>query len=243
LTVTTDAFRAQMERLLGAGATPVSLDEALLAIRDGAPGRHVSITFDDGYHDNLDYAIPVLRELRIPATIFPISAVTDGRARLYWYDQPPPTLSWSELRDIDRDCLFSIGAHTRTHPDLTKLTDEEAWHEIAGSRRDLEARLGRSVTSFVYPAGRQGEREIQMAREAGYRIALTCESGVNGPGVLAHALRRTPVSARDNLAMFEARLAGLLDTPWGVRDVIGLTARGRQAESRLRLERRIPPAR
>jgi peptidoglycan/xylan/chitin deacetylase (PgdA/CDA1 family) len=220
LTVTTDAFRAQMECILEVGARPVDLDKALVASQRGTLGRHVSITFDDGYHDNLDYAIPVLRELGIPATIFPISAVTDGRARMYWYDEPPPTLSWDELRDIARDGLFSIGAHTRTHPDLTKLTDEAAWGEIAGCRDDLEDRLGQPVTSFVYPAGRQGEREIRMAREAGYSIALTCVAGVNGPADRPHALRRTPVSGRDSLGMFEARLAGLLDRPWGIQDLL-----------------------
>ncbi len=225
LTVTPEAFRAQMELLLSAGTNPINLDEALVVIQERVPGRHICVTLDDGYHDNLDYAIPVLRELGIPATIFVMSAVTDGSAQLYWYDRPPPILSWNELREIDQESLFAIGAHTRTHPALDKLTDEAAWDEIAGSRRDLEEHLGRSVTSFAYPAGLQGEREIRMVREAGYRVALTCEPGVNGPRDSAHAMRRTPVSGRDNLRMFEARLTGLLDRPLGLRDLRGLPAR------------------
>lgn len=225
LSVTPEAFRAQMELLCRTGTNPLLLEEAVAAVQKGLPGRHVCITFDDGYRDNLDHAIPVLRDLGIPATIFVISAVPDGGARLYWYNQPPPTLSWDDLREIDRDRLISIGSHTRSHPALDKLTDDAAWDEIAGSRRDLESRLGRPVTSFAYPAGRQGEREIRMARAAGYRLALACEPGVNGPRDDPHALRRTPVSCRDSLAMFEAKLMGLLDQPWGLHDILGLPTR------------------
>lgn len=230
LTVTPEAFRAQMELLLQAGITPITLDDALLVIQRREPGRHACVTFDDGYHDNLDYALPVLRDLGIPATIFPISGVTDGATRLYWYDQPwfgepPPVLSWDELRAIDQERLFSIGAHTRTHPALVKLTDAAAWDEIAGTRRQLEEQLGRPVTSFAYPAGIHGQREVLMVRKAGYRLALTCEPGVNGPCDDPHALRRTAVYSGDDLKMFAARLAGLLDRPWRVRAAVTRASR------------------
>jgi peptidoglycan/xylan/chitin deacetylase (PgdA/CDA1 family) len=230
LTIAPAVFRAQMEWLLSAGVKPIALDEALLVIERREPGCHVCVTFDDGYHDNLDYALPVLRDLAIPATIFPITGVTDGAARFYWYDEPwfgepPPVLRWDELRAIDQERLFSIGAHTRTHPALVKLTDEAAWEEIDGARRHLEEHLGRSVTSFAYPAGIYGQREILMVRKAGYRLALTCEPGVNGPCVDPHALRRTAVYSGDDLKLFEARIAGLLDRPWRVRDAMARASR------------------
>jgi peptidoglycan/xylan/chitin deacetylase (PgdA/CDA1 family) len=231
LAVTPRAFRAQMETMLRFGADFQPLDEALFRLEEGAPGRHVCVTFDDGYHDTLDNALPALRDLGIPATIFVSTTVIDGTARLYWYHDAPPTLSWSELREISQEGLFTIGAHSRTHPALDKLPDEAAWDEIAGSRVDLEERLGRPVTSFAYPAGLQGEREIRMVREAGYRLALTCEPGLNLPRHRAHALRRTPVNRRDNLSMFEARLTGLLDHPWGVQGALTLPSRLRRRAS------------
>jgi glycogen synthase len=225
LSVAPGAFRDQMESILRAHAQPEPLDDALDRLEEGAPGRHVCVTFDDGYHDNLDHAIPVLRELGIPATIFVASAVTDGRAPMYWYEHPPPLLSWSELRAISQESLFSIGAHSRTHPELAKLPDEAAWEEIAGSRRDLEERLGRPVASFAYPGGFYGERELRMVAEAGYRVGLTCEPGVNGPGQRPQALHRVLIEPRDDRGMFEAKLLGLLDSPWGVRDALALPAR------------------
>jgi peptidoglycan/xylan/chitin deacetylase (PgdA/CDA1 family) len=242
LSVTPSAFRSQMEFVMHARASAQTLDDALDKLREGASGRHVCVTFDDGYRDNLENAIPVLRDLAIPATIFVASGMIDGTAPVYWYDQPPPLLTWSELREINDEGLVAIGAHSRTHRALPKLPDEEAWEEIAGSRGDLEKRLGRPVTSFAYPSGLYGEREVRMAREAGYRVAVTCEPGANGPGQRPHELRRLIVGPRDDLKMFEAKLTGLLDEPWGVSDGLKratramrrATAPGRRAGARTR---------
>lgn len=218
LSVTPSAFRSQMEFVLGARANPETLDDALDRLQAGTLGRDVCVTFDDGYHDNLEHAIPVLRDLGIPATIFVASKLIDGTAPVYWYEQPPPLLTWSELREISHEGLVAIGAHSRTHRALPKLPDDQAWDEIAGSRGDVEQRLGRPVTSFAYPAGLYGEREARMVREAGYRAGVTCEPGANVPGQRPQALRRLIVGPRDDVRMFEAKLTGLLDEPWGVRD-------------------------
>jgi peptidoglycan/xylan/chitin deacetylase (PgdA/CDA1 family) len=185
------------------------------------PGRHLCVTFDDAYHDNLEHAVPVLRELGIPATIFAPTAIVDGRAPMYWYSErdQPPALSWDELQELHRDPLFSIGAHTRTHPALPSLSDDAAWEEIAGSKHDVEEHLGRPVSSFAYPAGLYGERELRMVRDAGYRAALTVEPGLNGSGQPRELLYRMFIDRRDTLRMFEAKIAGLLDRPWGYDDL------------------------
>jgi peptidoglycan/xylan/chitin deacetylase (PgdA/CDA1 family) len=233
LCVTPSAFRSQMELVLGARAEPLTLDDAVDRLHDGTLGRHLCVTFDDGYHDNLEHAIPVLRDLGIPATIFIPSKLIDGTAPVYWYEKPPPLLTWRELRGISQDGLVAIGAHSRTHRALPALPDDEAWDEVAGSRSDVEERLGRPVTSFAYPAGLYGEREVRMVREAGYRAGLTCDPGANGPGQRSHALRRLIIEPRDNLKMFEAKLTGLLDEPWGVREGLKVASRVmRRATSR-----------
>jgi peptidoglycan/xylan/chitin deacetylase (PgdA/CDA1 family) len=212
------AFRRQMEAVLRSGIRPVSLVEAVEALGRRSTEPLVCVTFDDGYHDNLDHAVPVLRELGIPATIFAPTALIAGDAPLYWYPPgaEPPLLSWEELAAIDRDPLFDIGAHTRNHPALPALSDENARNEIAGSKHDLEQRLGRSVTTFAYPAGLHGERELRLVREAGYAAAVTTVPGLNEAGQPREALRRMFIDGRDTLRMFEAKLAGLLDSPWGV---------------------------
>jgi peptidoglycan/xylan/chitin deacetylase (PgdA/CDA1 family) len=218
LAVAPDTFRRQMESLLVSGARPVSLGDAVRALEDGSDERLVCVTFDDAYHDNLDHAIPVLRELAIPATIFAATGIIDGTARLYWYGQQeePPVLSWDELAGIAEIPLFTIGAHTVTHPALPTVDDAAAWDEIAGSKRILETRLGRPVALFAYPAGFYGVREARMVRDAGYSAAVTTDPGLNTPDRPRECLYRMFIDRLDTVRMLEAKLAGGLDRPWGV---------------------------
>lgn len=240
LAVKPTAFRAQMEALLRTGARPVRLDEALDLLTDRPEGRYACVTFDDGYHDFLDNAIPVLRDLRIPATIFVPSGIIEGIARPYWYEHPPPMLSWSELREVCQDDLFAIGAHTRSHLALPKLSDEAAWLEIEGSKRDIEEHTDQPATAFAYPAGLYGEREIRMVCEAGYRIGVTVEPGLISPGDRAQTLHRSFIDRGDNLHMFEAKLTGLLDAPWGLQTARTLASRLRHPAPQTVDERRTP---
>jgi len=233
LAVSPSAFRAQMELMLQTGAKPQTLDDAVDTVGDEMLGRHVCVTFDDGYYDNLENAIPVLRDLGIPATIFVATKLIDGSAPVYWYANPPRLLTWGELHDISQEGRVAIGAHSRTHRALPMLPDDEAWDEIAGSRRDVQDRLGRPVTSFCYPAGLYGARDVRMVSAAGYSVGVTCAPGANGPGQQPQALRRLMIGSRDNLKMFEAKLSGLLDQPWGVRDGLDAAARAVRVPSRV----------
>jgi peptidoglycan/xylan/chitin deacetylase (PgdA/CDA1 family) len=213
LCVSPRRFRAQMELLASSGAETVSLERALDLLAAAVPGRFVCVTFDDGYRDNLEHGVPVLDELGIPASIFIPTRILDGEATYWWFSDPPPPLSWDELRDLVADGLVDAQAHTRTHPLLPRVDDARAREEIGGSREDLAQRLGRAPSTFCYPAGLFGQREVELVREAGYRAAVTTEPGVNGPGVQMEALRRTLVYFSDSDSDFAAKLAGVLDRP------------------------------
>jgi peptidoglycan/xylan/chitin deacetylase (PgdA/CDA1 family)/ubiquinone/menaquinone biosynthesis C-methylase UbiE len=209
LAVGPDRFRRQLETLLEAGVEPVSLRRALEVASEER--QHFCVTFDDGYLDVLTNAVPILRELELPATIFVPSAVIDGDATYWWYHEPPAAMTWDEIRQLDVEELFDVEAHGRTHRPLPRLTEAEARDEIAGSKREIEARLGRPVTAFCYPAGLYGEREVQIVAEAGYELAVTTDPGVNSAEAEPHRLRRTMVAWGDDDASFGAKVAGLLD--------------------------------
>ena len=81
--------------------------------------------------------------------------------------------------------------------------------------------------SFAYPAGLYGEREIRMVGEAGFRVGLTVEPGTNGRGQRPETLRRTVIDRFDSRFLFEAKLTGLLDTPWALRDITRFGRQGR----------------
>jgi len=201
-----------MELIARSGLRGVELGAFADALaRDGAAGL-VGLSFDDGYLDVAENALPVLREHGFTATVFVATGVTDGRARFDWYEEQPPLIAWEEIERLDGETLF-FEAHTVTHPSLLGLEDAEAREEIAGSKRILEERLGRRVRGFCYPAGLFGSRELALVGEAGFDYAASCEPGRNGPATDPLALRRIQVDHRDSLLDVRAKLGGGHDTP------------------------------
>jgi len=213
LAITPDRFRQHVEALVRSGATPVSVDAALDLLERPVHGRHVCMTFDDGFHDVMENAVPILREMGIPATLFVTSGVVSGEVRYHWYGDHPRTLTWEEIAQVAKDPLFDVQAHSQTHPRLPALSEAEAWTEINGSKADIERSLGSTPTTFCYPAGLYGAREVRMVEAAGYRAGISTRAGVNPGAQPMGALRRTMISCGDTQSDFKAKMAGLLDRP------------------------------
>jgi glycosyltransferase involved in cell wall biosynthesis/peptidoglycan/xylan/chitin deacetylase (PgdA/CDA1 family) len=213
LSVAPADFRAQMRAVSESGATPIRLDAALELLRGPAVrDRYICVTFDDGYRDNLLEAAPVLREHGIPATIYLPSRIIDGELPFHWYDDPPQPLSWAEVGELLADGLIDVQSHTLTHPLLPQVDAARSRAEIVESKREIEQHVPYALTSFCYPAGLYGPREVAFVREGGYAAAVTTNPGVNaGAGDLLQ-LRRTLIYGADDLATFRAKLGGALDS-------------------------------
>jgi peptidoglycan/xylan/chitin deacetylase (PgdA/CDA1 family) len=213
LAVDPSHFRRHLEWALAQNIRPIRVDAALDLLDDPVEGQWFCITLDDGYRDNLEIALPILEDLGLPATIYVPTAVIDRTAVYDWYRKPPPALSWDDLASIVSGGLVDVQAHTRTHRALPRLTDDQARNEIAGSKTDLEHKLGAQVTTIAYPAGIYTERDVMLVCEAGYRGALTTTSGVNRGGEPLGTLLRTMLMAGDTVDDFTAKMNGLLDKP------------------------------
>jgi peptidoglycan/xylan/chitin deacetylase (PgdA/CDA1 family) len=178
--VTPEVFDRQMGFLKGIGFLGVPLKTILSDVPSTA-SRRIAITFDDGYSDNLEWAAPILEKYGFRATIFCISGKP---GRLSDWDKDPrwvghPLLDIKQMRELDQ-LGFEIGSHTRTHPDLSKLSDRAVEEELIGSRKELEDMLGRSVETFCYPYGRFSPTSPLIAKKAGYRAARTTKRMVPG---------------------------------------------------------------
>lgn len=135
-------------------------------------------------------------------------------------------LSWQQLRELAAAGI-EIGAHTQTHPCLSKIGSERLHEEIAGSRRRLEEMLGAEVLSFCYPNGTPddlNEEVKRVVREAGFLSAPVAYFDARVTDDI-YELRRYPVgswrrnflqavhgiellSARRSLAAANQRTAG-----------------------------------
>lgn len=107
---------------------------------------------------------------------------------------------------------MSIGAHTLSHPVLSLCSDEEARREIQESKIILERALGRAAWAFAYPFGNpstMGERELRLAREAGFACAFLNVEQWGSEPANRFALPRTHVTSNITLPEFAAHLSGL----------------------------------
>ncbi len=221
--VTPAAFRGQMELLRASGVEVVPLARALDLLERGVAGQYACVTFDDGYRDTLENAVPVLESVGLHATVFVISDVLEGQAGFDWYPADPPSaLTVSDLPRLLESGLVDVQAHSRSHRRLTLLSDDDLRREIAGSKEQLE-RYVPAITSFSYPAGIYGPREVDAVLYAGFRAAVTTTPGVNRAGRPLAELHRTMIYWRDDVETFEAKLDGALDVP--SRLASGLRAR------------------
>jgi glycosyltransferase involved in cell wall biosynthesis/peptidoglycan/xylan/chitin deacetylase (PgdA/CDA1 family) len=114
-------------------------------------------------------------------------------------------LSWTQLRALASQGV-TVGAHTRTHPALTRMTLEEARTEIVGSRDDIAWRLDRTPRVFAYPFGDHDDRVAALVHEAGFALAVTCVDGHNPPGADPLRLCRTNITRRTRGPVFRFRL-------------------------------------
>ncbi len=172
----------------------------------------VVITFDDGYLDNYLEAAPLLQKYGLPATIYLTADFVDQKASHRRYKGSERLhMDWLEVSDLAASGLINFGSHTCTHPMLSELKSADSKREIIDSKMRLEDKLGTSVSSFAYPNGNYGQREVDYVEEAGYVHAVTVKPGVNRGNSELLQLRRTEVTDRDEPKEFAAKLDGALD--------------------------------
>lgn len=178
LYVSPAAFARQMTLLRMLGYRGVSMTDAMPYLRGQRQGKVVVITLDDGYVDNLEWAMGALRGHGFTATCYAVSGYL-GQYNA-WDDEKlgirKPLMSADDLRAWHAGGM-EVGAHSRTHARLSQCSSAQLHQEIHGCKAELEDRLGFRVTQFCYPYGDYDERTVNTAREAGYAAATTTDRG------------------------------------------------------------------
>jgi peptidoglycan/xylan/chitin deacetylase (PgdA/CDA1 family) len=191
--VTPARFRAQIEGLLARGYRPWPLKK-VLACHQGKmeiPPQTFVITFDDGFENVYSSAFPILREYRVPATVFVATAYLDAQAPFPFDDWPcagtagVPGDTWRPLTTVQCEemlasGLIELGSHTHVHADFRKHP-ADLRHDLALSLEVLRTRFGIREATFAFPFGYGSRRHdgpalSAVAKEAGMLSALTTES-------------------------------------------------------------------
>jgi peptidoglycan/xylan/chitin deacetylase (PgdA/CDA1 family) len=203
-------FDRQMGLLHALGWTVLDLDQALAGLRGERPlpARSVVLTFDDGYDNFADFALPVLVRHGFTATVYAISGWLGQR--IQWYgDEPgrprPRLMDAAQLREIQAAGM-TVGSHTVTHAHLAKIDPAAQLREVRDSRLALEDLLGKPVRHLCYPFGSFNLEAVHAAGAAGYVSATTCLRGAATPGDHPLALPRKAISFGDSLWGFAWKL-------------------------------------
>jgi len=143
--------------------------------------------------------------------------ILEGIPRLLQVDiptLPPPqyqSLTWAEAKEISSNGV-ELGAHTETHPILSRLDDSQALAEIQGSKRKIEKEVGGQVVHFCYPNGSAvdfTEHTVDIVKRSGFLSAVTTQRGMNDLKSNLFLLRRIGIDPYGDTPYFRELLAGV----------------------------------
>ena len=207
LVVAPRTFAWQMHMLALLGFRGLSMRDLEPHRRGERAGKVVGITFDDGYRNILEHALPVLLRHGFTATCYAVSgrigASNDWDASIGVPSKP--LMDCAALRRWTQAGM-EVGAHTRDHPDLTTLDLAAARDQIVGCRADLEGALDTPVRHFCYPYGHYDAQHVALVRQAGYLTATTMRRGRAAPDADPLRLPRVLVARSTHPGYFFLKL-------------------------------------
>jgi peptidoglycan/xylan/chitin deacetylase (PgdA/CDA1 family)/glycosyltransferase involved in cell wall biosynthesis len=192
LYVSEPMYRRQLQEWTAAGFGPALVTD--VGLQPGNPQRRVVLTFDDGFENVLRYGVPLMRTHGFTAIQYLVADLLgktneweqrEGEAAERLMD-PAQVREWMQAG-------HEIGAHTCTHPFLTRIPLAQAREEITASRKKLEDLFGVPVRHFCYPYGDWNPAVRDVVAEAGYETAVITAAGINEPGTDRLALKRFTV--------------------------------------------------
>jgi len=188
-----------------------------LADKEGGTANLASITFDDGYVNFVELALPLLQEHNVHATVF----VPSGKVGRYndWDEGKGDfhkmlIMSYEQLRGLPADTA-EIGSHGLHHRPLDQASADELNEEVVRSRVELEQGIGREVRFFAFPYGGYPpvlfKKRQRNALLGSYTAACTSRWGRFNSEEDIYALRRIGVWQGDSFKDFTDKLAGYHD--------------------------------
>jgi peptidoglycan/xylan/chitin deacetylase (PgdA/CDA1 family) len=219
LTISADLFERQLATLQRRGLRAGDLGalEKLVAGRATAPTAF--LTFDDGFRDNFETVLPLLREYGYRAFVFVLPPLLQSGGTFEWpemredlarYAETMRSVTWPMLEEM-KEAGFEVGSHTLSHSHLPELSGEELREELSQSRAAIAERLG-SCDTLAYPFGEWSPEVAAAAADCGYRFAFTLPTVSGQRQATPLSIPRVNVDFRDDDRRFAAKLS-----PWGRR--------------------------
>lgn len=204
-TVSEIEFRKQMSYLYDKGYKVVSLSDLIMRLKTGDDvSGLVSITFDDGYADNIENAVPILNSFNFPATIFVVTNLI-GKEMINSEGFSIPILTQGSLSMGYNKIDFM--PHTSNHVLLDSVSDQLFENEILDSRHCIERITAKRASIIAYPKGRSNERVKKFLQSAGFDAAVGVSRGLVDFKTDLFDLRRNTILASTTFSEFKVFLS------------------------------------
>lgn len=194
--ITPAKFEEHMAYLVNEGYTAISLAQLVSAWSGGPPlpAKPVIITFDDGYRDNYEIALPIMAKHGMKGTVFVIASHVGEHNYM----------TWEQIKAMQSQGT-EIGSHTFSHVALSEVEPEAQVQEIQQSKHVLEDALGTPVAFLAYPYGKFSPALFSVLQQSGYQGACTGKAGLNKPGMNPFKLKRVNIP-QPRFGLWEFRL-------------------------------------
>ena len=165
LTVDSGIFDQQMAYLAASGYTPIWANELVNALISHVQlsGKPILITMDDGYADNDNYALPVLRKYNFKANLMLASGLVGSN---------PDMLTWDQVDDLKNNGVY-ITNHTWSHYAISNGPQDKIESEIGIAQSQIQQYTGQTVNIFTYPYGSFNNNAIATLQRKGYLGAFS----------------------------------------------------------------------
>ena len=209
VSVSLQSFKNHMEWLHKHGYKSISDADlrALVLHRKPVSGKHMLITFDDGYYSLFQHAQPIMAQYGFTATLF-LSTAYIGKAyglSDFYFVGDDRQLSWEEIRALSANG-WSIQSHGDNHVKMNGLDKQALIKEITDSKKAIEENLGKPVDSFAFPYGLYNKMVLDQLKAAGYTMAYSVHSGLLSRYSQKMRIPRIEINNMDTMESFMTKV-------------------------------------
>lgn len=171
------------------------------------PPKPVLLTFDDGYEDNYQIALPLLKERNMSAVVFPITNWIGKENKWENFNKAlTRTMTLEQLKEWHAAGM-EIASHTVNHPFLTECDKSKLIFELRESKNYLEEVLQIKIQFLCYPYGYFNKNAINIAQSVGYKAAFAIFNDVPLHPIYLFALPRISIPAYQSLWEFKLKIS------------------------------------